>query len=114
LQEYRGLRAKTRDGWLVSKKSGVSLTILPHGGVSGSLGHRILDQRPRTNAANGRALTSGTRRSSTEGGGADKLGPATGACVRGKYERSDLRRAVGIRFGLIRSGPFDLRRTPGI
>jgi hypothetical protein len=33
--------------------------------------------------------------------------------VRGKFERSDLRRAVGIRFGLIRSEPSDLRRMPG-
>jgi hypothetical protein len=31
-----------------SNKSGVSLTILPREGVSGSLGHWISDQRPRT------------------------------------------------------------------
>jgi hypothetical protein len=57
LQEDRGLRAKLRDGGLVSKNSGVSLTILPHEGVSGTLGHRILDPRPRTDLAGGRAGT---------------------------------------------------------
>jgi hypothetical protein len=42
------MRAKTRDGVLISNKPGVSLTILPCEGVSGSLGHQISDQRPRT------------------------------------------------------------------
>jgi hypothetical protein len=34
--------------------------------------------------------------------------------VRGKSEQSDLRLAVVIRFGLIRSGPSDLKQTLGI
>jgi hypothetical protein len=48
---------KTKYGRLISKKSGVSLTILPREGVSGSLGHRISDQRPRTDPAGVRART---------------------------------------------------------
>jgi hypothetical protein len=35
LQDYRGLRAKTRDGGLISNKSRVSLRKLPREGVSG-------------------------------------------------------------------------------
>jgi hypothetical protein len=46
---------KTRDDELISKKSRVSLTILPHEGVSGSLGRRISDQRPRTDPTGERA-----------------------------------------------------------
>jgi hypothetical protein len=48
LQDYRGLRAKTRDSGLFSNKPGVSLIILPREGVLGSLGHQISDQRPKT------------------------------------------------------------------
>jgi hypothetical protein len=46
--------------------------------------------------------------------GDDRPGLAAGARVRGKSERSDFKRAVEIRFGLIRFGPSDLGRTPGI
>ena len=35
LQDYRGLRAKTRDGGLISNKPRVSLRKLPREGVSG-------------------------------------------------------------------------------
>jgi hypothetical protein len=41
------MRVKTRDDRLISNKPGVSLTILPREGVSGSLDHRISDQLPR-------------------------------------------------------------------
>jgi hypothetical protein len=46
--------------------------------------------------------------------GADRPGPAAGAQVWGRSERPNLRQEVGIRLGLIRSGPSDLKRTPGI
>jgi hypothetical protein len=46
--------------------------------------------------------------------GANRPGPAAGARMRGKSERSDLKRAIGIRFGLIRSRASDLRQMPGI
>jgi hypothetical protein len=41
LQDYRGLRVKQRDDELISKKPGVSLTILPYKGVSDALSHQI-------------------------------------------------------------------------
>jgi hypothetical protein len=42
--------ARENQGWrVVFKQTGVSLTILPREGVSGSLDHRISDQRQRTN-----------------------------------------------------------------
>jgi hypothetical protein len=37
MQDYRGLRAKTRDAGLIPHKPRVSLTKLPHEGVSGPL-----------------------------------------------------------------------------
>jgi hypothetical protein len=46
---------KTMDGGLISKKSVVSLTILPPEGVLGFLGHRISDQWPRTDPVGERA-----------------------------------------------------------
>jgi hypothetical protein len=39
MQEYRGLRAKTRDGGLILNKPRVSLIKLPHEGVSGDSNH---------------------------------------------------------------------------
>ena len=51
----QGHAREIRDGGLISNKSGVSLTILSREGVSGSLGHRISDQWPRTDLAGERA-----------------------------------------------------------
>jgi hypothetical protein len=45
LQKYRGLRAKTGDGWLIATKPRVSLANLPREGVSADLDHTIVDQR---------------------------------------------------------------------
>jgi hypothetical protein len=39
LQDYRGLRARTRDGGLIPNKLRVSLTKLPREGLSGPLNH---------------------------------------------------------------------------
>jgi hypothetical protein len=55
LQDYRGLCAKTRDGGFISKKSRVSLTILPRQRVSGVLSHPTSDRRPRTDPTGERA-----------------------------------------------------------
>jgi hypothetical protein len=63
------MHVKTRDDGLISNKPGVSLTILPHEGVSGSLGHRISDQRPRTVRARARGRVD-ARRALTGGLGA--------------------------------------------
>jgi hypothetical protein len=41
LQDYKGLRAKTGDGGLISIKSRVSLIKLPREGVSGESNHQI-------------------------------------------------------------------------
>jgi hypothetical protein len=41
LQEYRGLRAKTRDGGLIPNKSRVSLIKLPREGVSSESNRQI-------------------------------------------------------------------------
>jgi hypothetical protein len=41
LQDYRGLRAKTRDGGLISNKPRVSLRKLPREGVSGESNRQI-------------------------------------------------------------------------
>jgi hypothetical protein len=45
---------KTRDGGLILTKSRVSLAILPHEGVSRSLSHQILNQRPRADTTDER------------------------------------------------------------
>jgi hypothetical protein len=49
---------------------------------------------------------------STNQGRADRPGPAAGARVKERVENSDLDRAAGIRSGLIKSRPPNLRRTP--
>ena len=41
LQDYRGLRTKTKDDRLISNKPRVSLTKLPCEGVSGESNHQI-------------------------------------------------------------------------
>jgi hypothetical protein len=41
MQDYRGLRAKTRDGGLISNKPRVSLIKLPRKGVSGESNRQI-------------------------------------------------------------------------
>jgi hypothetical protein len=41
LQDYRGLRAKTRDGGLISNKPRVFLRKLPREGVSGEFNRQI-------------------------------------------------------------------------
>jgi hypothetical protein len=41
LQDYRGLRAKTKDGGLISHKPRVSLIKLPREGVSGESNREI-------------------------------------------------------------------------
>jgi hypothetical protein len=70
---------------LIHGKLGVSLTKLPGEGVSGFLGHQILDQWPRTDptgecAGAGAQLAGGPRRSAARGGGkADRSGPVTRA-----------------------------------
>jgi hypothetical protein len=46
MQEYRGLRAKTRDNGLILTKPRVSLANLPREGVQGCASHPISDQRP--------------------------------------------------------------------
>jgi hypothetical protein len=45
------MRAKSRDGGLIFGKLGVSLTILPREGVSGSLSRTIVNERPRSDPA---------------------------------------------------------------
>jgi hypothetical protein len=47
LQEYTGLRAKTRDGGLILNKLRVSLIKLPREGVSGESNRWIRNRRPR-------------------------------------------------------------------
>jgi hypothetical protein len=51
LQDLRGLRAKTRDGGLIPNKPRVSLTKLPHKGVSGTLDPAIPSGWPRLDLA---------------------------------------------------------------
>jgi hypothetical protein len=47
LQDYGGLRAKTRDSGMISSKLRVSLRKLPHEGVSGESNRWIRNRRPR-------------------------------------------------------------------
>jgi hypothetical protein len=47
MQEYRGMRPKTRDDGLFSGKPRVSFAKLPREGVSGLLSCQIYDQRSR-------------------------------------------------------------------
>jgi hypothetical protein len=109
------MRAKLRDDGLIFKKLGVSLTILPREGVSGSLDHRIPDQRPRTDPASGRALTSGLGRSVTEvGRRTDWSDPDVEREWGRTPERPDPKRTTDIRSILIKPRPLDLGWTPEI
>jgi hypothetical protein len=109
MQEYRGLRTKSRDGGLILNKPRVSLIKLPREGVPGDSNCYIsnrwprLDLRPRARAAGGRVLTGGPGSVSDRGGGRnDRAGPAPGdtgtdrrargagrACAK-RYPRSGL------------------------
>jgi hypothetical protein len=73
---------KTKDDRLISNKPGVSLTILPREGVSGYLGHRISDQRSRTDPrasarTQARVRTDQRARAASDRGGkrTDRSGP---------------------------------------
>jgi hypothetical protein len=90
LQDFRGLRAKTRDGGLIPNKPRVSYAKPPREGVSGNLNRTIPSARPRLDltverAGARRALTCGLGVSANQGG-ADRLGLAAGARVRKREE----------------------------
>jgi hypothetical protein len=73
LQDYRGLRAKTRDDGLFSKKPRVSLAKRLCEGVSDLLSRQIHDQRPRLDP---NASARGERWQVGSGGwGTDTRGP---------------------------------------
>jgi hypothetical protein len=57
MQDYRGLRAKTRNDRLISRKPRLSLTILPHKGVSAFLSHTIANERLRSDPVGERVDT---------------------------------------------------------
>jgi hypothetical protein len=100
---------------LISKQPGVSLTILPRKGVSGSLGHRTPDQRPRTDPAGERALTSGLGWSATEVG--RQIDWSDPAAERERWrapEWLDPKRTTEIRSILIKPRSPDLGWPPDI
>jgi hypothetical protein len=112
---------ETRDDGLIFRKVGGSLTILPHEGVSGFLSRTIANERSRSDPVGERVDTGmGAHKPVGQAGqrprvnGADRPGPAVGAGLRGRSERSDLWRMVGIRLALIRSESSDLKRMPRI
>jgi hypothetical protein len=127
LQDYRGLRAKTRDGGLISSKPRVSLRKLPCEGVSGESNCWIKNRRPRLDmrprarggGGGGRALTGGTGSVSDRGGEcADRAGPApegkrTATRVRGGPSRSIKIGRGGVRRGSerVRVGPRGSKRV---
>jgi hypothetical protein len=84
LQDYRGLRAKTRDDGLILNKPRVSSIKLQCEGVSGDSNRYIrnrwprLDLRPRARACGRASADKRARGVSDRGGRTDRSGPAPG------------------------------------